>query len=550
MSMLRRAPLALVCLALVACPEHAPAWYGFTGAELSGSTGSTGIPEPGGTTTTKPDDASTSMSGGSMTGEAGTGDSTAGEASTGGSVGELLLPELLEVEMPAKVNLAGPVAFTVTTRHAKTARANLDGAPLAPLQDEGGGVFSGVVPIFGAVDNGAHVLEVIAENGQLADLREVPFEVATPAPGSVQWAVLHPTGSATRRVAVTPEGDVIEVGHLDVAGVARPSIRKRSALNGTELWDEGTIVLDNRQGTAEDVAVPPDGRMWVAMNVREPSNKWRPRIVLLDALGHETGVEMPGEPGPTVRALDHDGTGGVFAAGYANTGYGDADIAVWRMTGDHVAVFSAKLWDYWPADKQEHSFTDLAFDVVVQDDVAWVVGSSHGKHEVDALDVRGIIVRMDVDNGMVLVSAIVQPTINAWRQSMFFGATGHPDGIAVAGNGMTADGTAQRIELSVFNAAGERKLHAPEPAAVVAQGNAVALNTHGVFVVAGWVKEGDVLRGVLLGRGTSTFDLKFPPHKESSAALGVALDPFDQAFVGGYMTYGGTAQARVARVAQ
>ena len=47
MSMLRCASLVLVCVGLAGCPEHAPSWYGFTGAELSGSTGSSGEPEPG-----------------------------------------------------------------------------------------------------------------------------------------------------------------------------------------------------------------------------------------------------------------------------------------------------------------------------------------------------------------------------------------------------------------------------------------------------------------------------------------------------------------------
>src|SRR5690606_31043630 len=124
-------------------------------------------------------------------------------------------------------------------------------------------------------------------DGQLADLRDVPFAVAAPAPGTLAWGVLHPTGSTTRRVALTAEGAAIEVGGLDVDGVSRPSLRKRSSGKGDLMWPEGTIVLDERQGTAAAVAVLPDGRMWVAMNVRELNKEWRPRIVLLDAQGHE-----------------------------------------------------------------------------------------------------------------------------------------------------------------------------------------------------------------------------------------------------------------------
>ena len=43
------------------------------------------------------------------------------------------------------------------------------------------------------------------------------------------------------------------------ASVQRPMIRKLSGLTGAELWAEGTIVLDDREGWAVDVAVAPDG---------------------------------------------------------------------------------------------------------------------------------------------------------------------------------------------------------------------------------------------------------------------------------------------------
>ena len=55
-----------------------------------------------------------------------------------------------------------------------------------------------------------------------------------------------------------------------IGGVPRPTIRKRSSVTGAELWPEGTITLDTREGAVVDVAVLPDGRMWVAMNVRPP----------------------------------------------------------------------------------------------------------------------------------------------------------------------------------------------------------------------------------------------------------------------------------------
>jgi len=60
--------------------------------------------------------------------------------------------------------------------------------------------------------------EVIAEREELADQRSVPFEMSTPAPGTTAWAMAGPVGSSTRRISLTPEGDVIEVGTLEIAG--------------------------------------------------------------------------------------------------------------------------------------------------------------------------------------------------------------------------------------------------------------------------------------------------------------------------------------------
>jgi hypothetical protein len=124
---------------------------------------------------------------------------------------------------------------------------------------------------------------------------------------------------------------LIEVGQTEIGGVPRPTIRKRSGLTGAELWPEGTITLDTREGAVVDVAVLPDGRMWVAMNVRPPGKDPRPRIALLDADGHATGSRLEGTAGRVVRALAADAEGGCFAVGLAGV-MGDWDIAYWRIT--------------------------------------------------------------------------------------------------------------------------------------------------------------------------------------------------------------------------
>ena len=523
------------------------------------STGGTtgGPPTTGGEHGMDPDTSTSSAGAGGDDATTDTGadaTTTAGEGegeSSGGSGGILPPPAILEVDMPGKVALAGPVEFTVTTEHASSARARLDGVDIGALHDKGGGIFSGTVAVFGSVDNGPHVLEVIAEREALSDHRSVQFVVGTPAPGSVGWVMAGPVGSHTRRIALTPERDVIEAGLKVIAGVERPVIRKRSGVDGSELWGEGTIVLDEREGRAVDVAVTPDGRMWVAMNVREAANKWRPRIVLLDANGKFLNVEVPAEAGQTVTGVDNDGSGGCVAVGFVGSGLGDTDVAIWRMNGEHVPVLSGKAWDYQPAGELEaHKFTDLATDVVVNEGVAWIVGLSVGKHgDFLATRSRGFILRVDIDTAGVLGPVIIAPDSALWTQSKFLGAAMHPDGILVTGNGCNGACDTQRVETALYTAAGARTWFLPEdPEAAVAYGSAVALNSHGGVAVAATIREGAALRGFLLGRvvhgDLAMFSVPFPASKEDSEATGVAIDAFDRVFGAGYRTFGGVTEAR------
>ncbi|MBA3544930.1 MAG: hypothetical protein H0T76_00455 [Nannocystis sp.] len=553
-----------VAVALAGCADNFDAdLKAVEDAPYLSTGGSTGEPP-----TTGPDTVTTTSGGttGSATSDDGettgsammttdAGDSTTTGADTGedadsSSGGALPPPTILEVDMPGKVALAGPVPFTTTTANATSARAKLDGVDIGALQDDGGGVFSGALAIYGAVDNGDHVLEIIAEREDLSDHRPVPFEVSTPASGTVAWAKAGPAGTRTRRIALTPERDVIEVGTRVIAGVERPVIRKRSGLTGAELWAEGTIVIDDREGWAVDVAVAPDGQLWAAMNVRTAANVWRPRIALFDAAGHFTGVEIIGEAGQTVTGLDNDGTGGCVAVGFAGSGKGDTDVVVWRMNGDHVPVLSGKSWDYVPGGELAHTFTDLATEVVVKDGVAWIVGLSVGKHD-DKADIlsRGFVLRLDIDTAAELGPVIIAPKSGAWTQSKFFGAAAHPDGVLVTGNACNNVCDSERVETALYTNAGGRPWFRPEPASVSARGNAVALNAHGGVVVAVTIREGTALRGYLLGRvvydGQATpFSVPFPASKEDSEASAVAIDEFDRIAGGGYRTLGGVTESR------
>ncbi|MDC0719937.1 hypothetical protein [Nannocystis bainbridge] len=559
----RRAPAALVLavatVATSACFVDYPGFHALTAAAdmADGTVSTTGAPPTSPTSGTDSSASDSAASDGAASDGATVDASTGTTGAEAGSVGdaELLPPRILGVEVPAAVHLAGPVDVLVEVEHATAVRATLDGVELLPFEDQGGGVWLGLAPCYGSVDNGDHVVEVSATHGPLAaSWPPVPFTVSTPAPGGQAWAVLAPPASTTRRAAATAEGDLIEVGAVEVEGVMKPAIRKRSAANGGEMWAEGTIVLDTREGSADAIAVRADGWMWVAMNVVNPNKKWQPRIVLLDADGHATGIEAPTEPGATVRGIGVTDDGGFFAVGFGGSGLGDMDVVYWRMSGEDVATASAKLWDYLPPNDmvEPHEFDDLAFDVVVADGVAWVVGASSGKHDIDqVIRSRGVVVPLDVNTGAALGPALVAEPVNAgWRRSMFLAAGHHPDGVAAVGNETTEDGTMQRITVQAFD--GSKRTHyTSELPASVAYGTGVAWTAHGALLFSGVVHNGDGLRGALYGRELPGLNFDhFIIGTEPSAANGLALDAYEQVYLVGERTLGGVRQARASRVAR
>ena len=457
-------------------------------------------------------------------------------------------PKIVTIELPPNAYAAGPLPLTVQTEHTGHVRVTRDGEDMGEWTDAGGGLFTGVLPVHGAIDNGPHAVEVIATLGPYEHRLPAMYEVATPDPGTPAWSSAGSAGSRTNRVAVTPAGDVIEVGQTLIGGLPRPTIRKRSGTDGAELWPEKTITLDTREGAVVDVAVRPDGAMWVAMNVREPNKSTQPRIVLLDADGHATGIDIVGTIGG-VRAIAVDADGGCFAVGVAGV-MGDWDIAYWRVTAAGVPTLEDH-YDYIPQFKDPHSFVDIAMDVVIDGDVAWMVGMSQGKHNDDedaAKYLRGILVPKNLHTGKAAGSAIVAPPRALWPQSAFFGAALHPEGVVVTGYGCDETCSKHRIETSRYSVDGTRTWFTTDATnSGLAYGSDVALDSQGRALVAGAVTQNGTLRGYVFGRevgedkGPILFDHWYP-GVGSSEALGIVRDTFDRIFPAGYSTVDGEAQ--------
>ena len=474
--------------------------------------------------------------------------SDAGDATDSAPAGDAEKPTIVSVDLPANVYAAGPVPLAVQADHTAKVRILRNGVDAGELLAAGGGLFTGELPVRGAVDNGEHEVEVIATQGEHEDRRTAFYDVSTPKPGAEAWTLDGPAESRTHRVAVTPARHLVEVGRTVIDGVPVPTLRMRSSLTGAQLGPEK--LLDTREGAAVDVAVRADGRMWVAMNVREPGKDSRARIVLLDAEGNATGIEVLGAAGRVIRAIAADAEGGCFAVGVAGV-MGDWDIAYWRLDAAGVQSLG-ETYDYDPNDKP-HSFADLANDVVIDGDVAYVIGTSTGKHANLTPRMRGMIVAMDLQTGDIVAPVVIAPMLDLWTQSAFFGAALHPDGVLVTGYGSDDANSTYRIETAIYSAAGLRTWHRPEKATdQLSYGSDVVLDSQGRVLVAGAVTKDGKLRGYVFGRTTDGGDVLLLEHwfkgAGPSEALGIAVDSFDRIFPAGYITANGSEQAQIVRI--
>lgn len=563
LSAVRPLPATLLIL-LAGC--NSPTYLAITAAQDQFDTvSSSGDREPAVSTTTDDTTASTENTNNNastgdpvLTGEApetgATGDATDTSDTTdpqSPSVGDAEKPSIVSVKLPAKLHAAGPVSLEVQTEHTGTVELTLDGADAGTLAAAGGGLFVGELAVRGAIDNGWHSVEVIARHGPNEISQSESYEVETPAPGTMAWFKAGPSGSQTNRLARTPDGDTLEAGHVEINKISRPSLTRRSGLTGAQLW---SVTLDTHEGSVADLAVLPDGRVWVAMNVRKPGDpSAQPRIALLDAAGEATGIEMLGDLGHIVRGIAADADGGCFAVGVASAG-SDMDIAYWRVNSDGVQTIGG-TWDYTPKLMEKHNFSEFAMDVVIDGDVAWAIGASQGKHDPKkVVRTRGILVPLDLDTGAAALP-IVAPTSGGYtEQSVFFGAALHPDGILVTGYECDEASQVYTLETSLYDTNGER-LWADSSAIGEGYryGNDIALDSQGRVIVAGSITENGARRGYvaahLVGEITPLplFEHWFPASKPSEAFAALVND-YDRIFAAGFTTVNGHTQARITQL--
>jgi hypothetical protein len=505
----------------------------------------------GGSTSTTSGDPTTGGSTGSTTeaavstGTAETGSSSTTTGTTGEAEGP---PAIVKVTFPPLVTVSGPVEVFVYTEHTVNVRAELDGVEIdMSLDHYGDGEFRGKVAIDGTPDQGDHTLTLIAENGALTPAKKsVFFTVDVPDQGALAWQDVEPVQSLVAGLATSELDIVYAVGAREVAGIWRPSIQLFESEDGEKLWPEGPATLDDREGRAVAVAPTPSADVWVAMNVRD-GGTWRPRIVKLEPIADDLGLAFDGVPGMTVTAIASVGEG-CIAVGYGTSPMGDSDVILWRLDDEAKPIIGGQAWDHQPKDKMD-KFSGFGFAVAVDGDEAWIAGASLGKHDVIP-EVRGMLVRLDVDTLDLLAPVIIAPPEGAMRQSTFLGLARAPDGWLVTGNECDMGCGSQRIALTHYTPAGARTpLYVEEPPLAVASGTSVARSTNGVALVAANRKPGNVMRGTMLGHVSGAepaFDVDVPGTTTELAAT--AVGPYGWMFWGGSTTSNLVRRAYVAKL--
>ena len=137
-----------------------------------------------------------------------------------------------------------------------------------------------------------------------------------------------------------------------------------------------------------------------------------------------------------------------------------------------------------------HTFFEFATDVVIVGDVAWVIGASHGKHELFTEEIRGLLVPMDLHTGEVLSPVVIAPKMDVHTQSAFWGATYHPAGVVVTGYACDATCTNYRIVTSLYDAAGALLWYQSDAAGPgIRYGRDVALDSQGRAIIGGSAPE-------------------------------------------------------------
>ncbi|MEZ4448830.1 MAG: hypothetical protein R3B09_05055 [Nannocystaceae bacterium] len=335
MSRPRRPPLVLAALALaLGCGDPGPAASTDDDASSSGSTtGDDGWPGPISTVTGATSGATTTLSGGSGSGEGG--DTDEGDP-TGPAADEAPTIELLVDGSDAPVMITRAQTLSVTAsvaddRGLVRVELHLDDDPTPLAEVDLTGATAELVelplPILDAETNGSHKLRAVVHDDAMQATESAPLglTLALPKGGSPVWSSVSTSKFASKALAVAVDsiGDVIAVGSQDTdpnGERSRMMIRKYNGETGEMIWQrevptQSEVPTPLGSNVARGVAVDAYDNVYVVGEVR-PDGKsrslWLGKYTFdgLQAASHTS--EAPQSRGNAVVATEDR----VFVVGY------------------------------------------------------------------------------------------------------------------------------------------------------------------------------------------------------------------------------------------
>ncbi|HEY0132924.1 MAG TPA: hypothetical protein VGB85_02555, partial [Nannocystis sp.] len=257
----------------------------------------------------------------------------------------------------------------------------LDGAAPVSLAAVGGNFFKGAIEVQGAAMNGPHTVLITALGAGRADTWPASFEVDAPDPGENIWVRTSDVpNSQTRAIAVDPESNVYDVGTVGTGAAARLAVSKRDEF-GTLAWPGAWATYNDERSWGEDIAVGPDGLIYVLGNYEDAAKHVRWWLLTLD-------------PGVGIVVDEQVGEIDQPAHGMSISPKGDlaivTTVTVWNVQlqkddpQTQVIIRPKDLlgvivpWGYSPP-ALDWLFTEVPEDVLIDGERVFVTGSVEGK---------------------------------------------------------------------------------------------------------------------------------------------------------------------------
>ena len=296
-------------------------------------------------------------------------------------------PKLQSVGLdPDTLKKAAPIHVQVEALYSDHVTMSLDGAEPVTLAASGANFYKGAIEVYGASMNGDHTVVITASRDALEAVEAAEFSVQAPPPGKNIWLRTNSVpDSVTRAIAVDSHSSVYEVATLGDGVAARLGVSKRDDA-GDLVWPGTWLTFTAGESRAEDIAIGPDGTIFVLGNIEDGGHtRWW--LAQLDpAVGSLKGDPQLGEVDEPARGLSIAPNGDMAIVGYSTVSgkekTNDIQTKIWFLPVDGRGVITE--WGYSP-NNYENNFEEMPEDILFDGERIYVTGGAAGLH-TDAPD--------------------------------------------------------------------------------------------------------------------------------------------------------------------